>query len=65
MNMHAPGKKPPSPEPEIPKPLREPGTFPGEEPEIPPIPEEEPDIIPDEDPYETPPYEVPEPGEGP
>ena len=65
MNMQPPGKKPNKTGPEIPAPLREPGTFPVEEPEIPPIPEEEPDIIPDEDPFETPPYEVPEPGEGP
>ena len=42
-------------------------------PEIPPltdpdeliVPEEDPDLIPDEDPFETPPYEVPDPGEGP
>lgn len=27
--------------------------------------EKDPDVIPDEDPYETPPYEKPEPGEGP
>jgi hypothetical protein len=29
------------------------------------VPEEDPDIIPDEDPFENPPYEAPEPGEGP
>ncbi|UEG48865.1 hypothetical protein LK994_09470 [Ferruginibacter lapsinanis] len=29
------------------------------------IQEPDPDIIPDEDPYETPPYVAPEPGEGP
>jgi hypothetical protein len=29
------------------------------------IPDEDPDIIPDEDPFENPPYEEPEPGEGP
>ena len=34
-------------------------------PEIPVLPVEEPDLIPDEDPFETPPYELPEPGEGP
>ena len=28
------------------------------------IPEEEPDIIPDDEPFETPPYEIPPPGEG-
>lgn len=65
MNMQPPGRKPANPEPEVPKPMREPGQFPVEEPEIPPIPEEDPEIIPDEDPFETPPYEVPEPGEGP
>jgi hypothetical protein len=35
------------------------------EPEDPVIPVEDPDIIPDEEPFETPPYEIPEPGEGP
>lgn len=35
------------------------------DPEEPVIPIEEPDIIPDEDPFETPPYEIPDPGEGP
>jgi hypothetical protein len=30
-----------------------------------PVPDEEPDIIPDDDPFETPPYEVPPPGESP
>ncbi len=35
------------------------------DPEEPGIPEEDPDIIPDENPFETPPYEMPEPGEGP
>jgi hypothetical protein len=37
--------------------------FDPEEPILPP--EEDPDIIPDEDPFETPPYEVPPPAEGP
>jgi hypothetical protein len=65
MNMQVPGKKPEKPDPEIPKPMHEPGPFPVEEPELPMLPDEQPDIIPEEDPYETPPYEVPEPGEGP
>jgi hypothetical protein len=39
---------------------------PEEELPIPISPEEIPDIVPDEDPFETPPpFEVPEPGEGP
>jgi hypothetical protein len=65
MKMQPPGRKPEKPVPEIPKPMREPETFPVEEPEVPLLPEEEPEIIPDEDPFETPPYEVPGPGEGP
>lgn len=54
------------PESPIPSPLlpeEKPYDIPEEQPEI--KPEEEPDIIPDEDPFETPPYEVPPPGEGP
>jgi hypothetical protein len=47
---------PPSITPEIPIPL---------DPEEPLIPEEDPDVIPEEDPFVTPPYEIPEPGEGP
>ena len=35
------------------------------DPEEPLIPEEDPDFIPEEDPFETPPFEVPPPGEGP
>jgi hypothetical protein len=35
------------------------------DPEEPIIPQEDPDIIPDEEPFETPPYEVPPPAEGP
>jgi hypothetical protein len=50
---------------EIPPPEKNPVYNPDVIPETPPLPEEEPDIIPDEDPFETPPYEVPEPGEGP
>jgi hypothetical protein len=48
-------------------------SYPGKRPELDPdrirensgLPEEEPDIIPDEEPFETPPEELPEPGEGP
>jgi hypothetical protein len=48
-------------------------TYPGKVPEIEPdelpenpvSPEDETDLIPDEDPFETPPEEMPEPGEGP
>jgi hypothetical protein len=35
------------------------------DPEEPLIPEEEPDMLPEEEPFETPPYEVPPPEEGP
>jgi hypothetical protein len=35
------------------------------DPEEPLVPEESPDYIPEEDPFETPPFEVPPPGEGP
>ena len=35
------------------------------DPEEPLIPDEDPDTIPEEEPFETPPYEVPPPGEGP
>lgn len=50
-------------------------TWPGKQPEIerPLDPEEplvtppelEPELVPDEDPFETPPYEIPSPAEGP
>ena len=50
---------------EIPTPERNPEINPEDIPESPVLPEEEPDIIPDEDPFITPPYEVPQPGEGP
>jgi hypothetical protein len=35
------------------------------DPEDPLVPEEGPDFIPEEDPFETPPVEIPPPGEGP
>ena len=42
-----------------------PETDPPFDPAEPVIPMEDPDIIPDEDPFITPPYEVPPPAEGP
>jgi len=50
---------------EIPSPEGKPEIDPIIDPEEPLIPTENPDIIPDEDPFETPPYEIPPPGEGP
>ncbi|MBK8090349.1 MAG: hypothetical protein IPK31_22030 [Chitinophagaceae bacterium] len=50
----------PTPHPEI-RPEADPSSMPA----IPLLPEEESDIIPDEDLFETPLYEEPEPGEGP
>ena len=50
---------------EIPLPQKHPEIDPPGDPEKPLIPEEDPDIIPDEDPFETPPFEIPPPGEGP
>jgi hypothetical protein len=51
--------------PEVPSPEKNPKYNPDVIPETPLLPEEEPNVIPDEEPYETPPYELPEPGEGP
>jgi hypothetical protein len=51
--------------PEIPSPGKHPEIDAPFDPEEPVIPEEAPDIIPDEDPFETFPYEIPPPGEGP
>ena len=68
MTMQTTPRKPfeapvPEKKPEI-KPYPDP-----DEPTIPPeepvMPGENPDLIPEEDPFETPPYEVPPPGEGP
>jgi hypothetical protein len=59
-----PKKKEPVAPIEFPRP-EEPEIYPSEDPAVPIPPEEEPDIIPDEDPFETPPYEIPPPGEGP
>ena len=50
---------------EVPLPWKQPEIDRPSEPEEPLTPEENPDIIPDEDPFETPPEEMPEPGEGP
>ncbi|WP_460551083.1 hypothetical protein [Ferruginibacter profundus] len=50
---------------EIPVPKEKPEIELPIDPEAPLIPEEDPDIIPEENPFETPPFELPEPGEGP
>lgn len=50
---------------EIPSPDNHPEIIQPFDPEDPVMPIEDPDIIPDEDPYETPPYEIPPPGESP
>lgn len=50
---------------EIPPPEKNPEINLPVDPEEPIIPEEDPDIIPDENPFETPPYEIPPPAEGP
>lgn len=50
---------------EIPKPQEPHEIRPSEVPPQPAVPEFDPDIIPEEDPENEPPYEVPEPGEGP
>lgn len=60
-----PKKTPPGKPFETPAPGKHPEIIPLVDPEEPIIPEEDPDIIPDEDPFETPPYEIPLPGEGP
>ena len=59
-----PNKKQPGKPFEIPSPEKHPEIEPAD-PEEPIIPEEDPDIIPDENPFETPPYEIPPPAEGP
>jgi len=50
---------------EIPVPEGHPETKPSIHPEEPTIPKEDPDEIPHDDPFETPPYEIPPPGERP
>jgi len=59
-----PKKQPNNPE-EFPKPEKHPEVIEPIDPEDPIIPVEDPDIIPDEAPFETPPYEMPPPGESP
>ena len=54
--MKTPEVEPPEKTIEVPKPL---------DPEEPLLPEDNPDVIPEENPFETPPYEVPPPAEGP
>jgi hypothetical protein len=58
-------KKPPERPIETPAPEIQPEIEMPVDPENPLTPQEDPDIIPFEDPYETPPYEVPPPAEGP
>jgi len=50
---------------EFPKPEQPPEIKPPVDPEEPFLPEEDPEIIPWEDPFESPPEELPELGEGP
>ena len=50
---------------EVPAPDKSPEIKPEVDPEYPLLPDEDPDVIPEEEPFVTPPYEVPEPGEGP
>ncbi len=50
---------------EVPTPEKNPERLFPDEPEVPELPKEDPDVIPDEEPFETPPYETPPPGEGP
>jgi len=50
---------------ETPSPEKQPEIIPHIDPAEPIIPEENPDIVPDENPYKTPPNEIPPPGEGP
>lgn len=60
-----PKEKQPTKPAEINPPGKLPEIAPPVDPEDPVIPVEDPDIIPDEDPFENPPYEIPQPGEGP
>ena len=50
---------------DFPSPEKKPEIIPPFDPEEPFVPEENPDIEPDENPFETPPYEIPPPGESP
>ena len=58
-------KKEPGKPPENPSPEKYPEIKPQADPEEPIIPGKDPDIIPIEEPFETPPYEIPPPAEGP
>jgi hypothetical protein len=58
-------KKQPAKPKETPKPVKHPPPEAEETPLLPLSKEEELDIIPEEDLFETPPYEPPQPGEGP
>ena len=58
-------KKQPANPSEIPYPGKRPEPDPDQVPENPGLPENDPDIIAEEDSFETPPVELPEPGEGP
>ena len=58
-------KKQPSKPFEIPYPGKRPELDPDKIPEDPVLPEKDPDFIPEEEPFETPPEELPIPGEGP
>lgn len=50
---------------EVPPPGKNLESDPDRLPEVPAVPGEDPEVIPEEDPFDTPPFEVPEPGEGP
>lgn len=58
-------KKTPERPNEFPAPDKHPEIIQPIDPEDPVMPIEDPEIIPDEDPFETPPYEIPPPGESP
>jgi hypothetical protein len=60
-----PTKKQPGKPIETPPPGKNPEIIQPLDPEEPIIPEDDPDMIPDEDPFVTPPFEVPPPAEGP
>jgi hypothetical protein len=62
--MHMPKKNPANHPAEKPWPSIPPEENPDELPVNPLSPAEEPDMLPEEKPFETPPYELPEPREG-
>lgn len=65
MNAMAITKKPADPQPGFPYPGKRPEIDPDTVPDNSVITGDEPDIIPDDDPFETPPEDVPPPGEKP